>query len=78
MSDATKCLCLWQTESIAAMEQYVKYPPMTERQIEMMQEQLFRKYGPFYHLSTKPLENGVIFECEEERKVAINLIAILA
>ena len=60
------------------MEQYVKYPPMTERQIEMMQEQLFHKYGPFYHLSTKPLENGVIFECEEERKVAINLIAILA
>ena len=60
------------------MEQYVKYPPMTERQIEMIQEQLFREYGSFYHLSTKPLENGVIFECEEERKVAINLIAILA
>ena len=60
------------------MEQYVKYPPLTERQIEMMQEQLFRESGPFYHLSTKPLENGVIFECEEEKKVAINLIAILA
>ena len=44
----------------------------------MMQEQLFRESGPFYHLSTKPLENGVIFECEEEKKVAINLIAILA
>ena len=60
------------------MEQYVKYPPMTERQIEMMQEQLFRDSGPFYHLSTKPLEQGVIFECEEERRVAINMIAILA
>ena len=60
------------------MEQYVKWPPMTERQIEMMQEQLFREYGPFYHLCTKPLENGLIFECEEERKVAINLIALLA
>ena len=60
------------------MEQYVKWPPMTEWQIEKMQEQLFREYGPFYHLSTKPLENGVLFECEEERKVAINLIAILA
>ena len=53
------------------MEQYVKYPPMTERQIEWMQEQLFREYGPFYHLSTKPLENGVIFQDDEERKVAI-------
>ena len=60
------------------MEQYVKYPPMTERQIEWMQEQLFRDSGPFYHLSTKPLENGVIFECEEERRVSINMIAILA
>ena len=60
------------------MEQYVKWPPMTERQIDMMQEQLFREYGPFYHLSTKPLEDGLIFECEEERKVAINMMAILA
>ena len=60
------------------MEQYVKQPPMTERQIEWMQEQLFREYGPFYHLSTKPLENGVIFQDDEERKVAINLIALLA
>ena len=67
-----------KTESIAVMEQYVKWPPMTERQIEMMQEQLFREYGPFYHLSTKPLQDGLIFECEEERKVALNLVAITA
>ena len=60
------------------MEQYVKWPPPTERQIEWMQEQLFRESGPFYHLSTKPLEDGLIFECDEERKVAINLIALLA
>ena len=60
------------------MEQYVKYPPMTERQSEMMQEQLFRDSGPFYHLSTLPLENGIIFECNEERKVALNMIAITA
>jgi REP element-mobilizing transposase RayT len=39
---------------------------------------LFRESGPFYHLSTKPLENGLIFECDDERKVAINLIALLA
>ena len=51
---------------------------MNERQIEWMQEQMFRESGPFYHLSTKPLEDGVIFECEEERKVAINLMAITA
>ena len=60
------------------MEQYVKYPPMTERQLEWLQEQLFRESGPFYHLSTKPLENGVIFQDDDERKVAINLIALLA
>ena len=60
------------------MEQYAKWPPPTERQIEWMQEQLFRESGPFYHLSTKPLENGLIFECDDERKVAINLIALLA
>ena len=60
------------------MEQYVKYPPMTERQSEMMQEQLFRDSRPFYHLSTLPLENGIIFECNEERKVALNMIAITA
>ena len=60
------------------MEQYVKQPPMTERQIERMQERLFSESGPFYHLSTKPLENDVIFQDDEERKVAVNLIAILA
>ena len=60
------------------MEQYVKYPPMTERQIEMMQEQLFRECGPYYHLSTKPLENGLIFQDEEERRIAMNWIAILS
>lgn len=52
--------------------------PMTERQIERMQEQLFRDSGPFYHLSTKPLENELIFRDDEERKVAMNLIAITA
>ena len=60
------------------MDQYVKQPPMTERQIEWMQERSFRESGPFYHLSTKPLENDVIFQDDEERKVAVNLIAILA
>lgn len=60
------------------MEQYAKWPPMTERQIEMMQEQLFRESGPFYHLSTKPLENGLIFQEEEERKIAMNWIGILS
>ena len=59
------------------MEQYAKWPPPTERQIEWMQEQLFRDSGPFYHLSTKPLENGVIFQDDDERKVAINLIALM-
>ena len=60
------------------MEQYAKWPPPTGRQIEWMQEQLFRESGPFYHLSTKPLEDGLIFECDEERKFAINQMALLA
>ena len=60
------------------MEQYAKWPPMSERQIERMQEQLFRESGPYYHLHTKPLENSLIFQEEEERKVAINFIAIIA
>ena len=60
------------------MEQYVKWPPPTERQIEWMQEQLFRESGPFYHLSTKPLEDGLIFECDEERRIAFNLMAVTA
>lgn len=60
------------------MEQYVPWPPMTERQIERMQEQLFREAGPFYHLHTKPLETELIFQDDEERKVAINFIGIIA
>jgi REP element-mobilizing transposase RayT len=60
------------------MEQYVKWPPPTERMIEQMQEQLFREYGPFYHLSTKPLENGIIFQDDEERRIAMNWVAILS
>lgn len=60
------------------MEQYVKWPLMTERQFEMMQERLFRESGPFYHLSTKPLENGLIFQDEEERRIAINWIGLLS
>ena len=60
------------------MEQYVKQPPMTERQIEWMQEQLFRESGPFYHISTKPLQDGIIFQEEEERRIAMNWIGIIA
>lgn len=60
------------------MEQYAKWPPPTERQIERMQEQLFRESGPFYHLSTKLLENGLIFQEEEERRIAMNWIGILS
>lgn len=62
------------------MEQFVKPQPkpLTERQIEWMQERLFQESGPFYHLCTEPLEDGLIFENDEERKVAINLIATTA
>ena len=59
------------------MVQYVK-PPMPDRQMEWMQEQLFRENGPYYHLHTKPLETGLIFQDDEQRKVAINFIAIMS
>ena len=42
------------------MEQYVKYPPMTERQIELMQERLFRESGPFFYFSIPGLTDSVI------------------
>lgn len=51
---------------------------MTERQIEWMQEHLFRESGPFYHLHTKPLEDDIIFQDVEELKTAMNFIAIAA
>lgn len=60
------------------MDQYVKQPPMSWRQIEWMQEQLFSESGPYHHLHTKPLENGIIFQDDEDRKVCINLIATIA
>ena len=60
------------------MEQYVKMPPMSARQVERMQEQLFRKTGPFHHLHTKPLENAIFYEDEEDWKVALNFVGIIA
>ena len=60
------------------MDQYVRQPQMSERQIEWMQEQLFRESGPYYHLYTNPLKDGIIFQDDEERKTAINFIALVA
>ncbi len=36
----------------------------------------FRESGPFYHLYTKALETDVFFESDEERKIAVNYLAI--
>lgn len=41
-------------------------------------ERIFREGGPFYHLHTKPLEKGVIFENDIDRAVALVYIAIAA
>ena len=60
------------------MEQYVRQPQMTERQFERMLEQEFRESGPYYHLHTHPLKDGLIFQDEEERKVALSFIAVIA
>lgn len=60
------------------MEQYVKMPPMSARQVERMQEQLFRQSGPFHHLHTMPLENAIFYEDEEDWKVALNFVGIIA
>lgn len=60
------------------MELYVKMPPMSARQVERMQEQLFRQSGPFHHLNTKPLENAIFYEDEEDWKVALNFAGIIS
>ena len=41
-------------------------------------ERVFREEGPFFHLHTKPLETGVIFENDIDRAVALVYIAIAA
>ena len=41
-------------------------------------ERVFREEGPFYHLHTKPLETGVIFENDIDRAVALVYIAVAA
>ena len=41
-------------------------------------ERVFREGGPFFHLHTKPLETGVIFENDIDRAVALVYIAIAA
>lgn len=41
-------------------------------------EQRFLQSGPFFHLCTKPLESDVLFESDEEKTVALNMIAISA
>ncbi|MBQ9410815.1 MAG: hypothetical protein IJU21_04320 [Bacteroidales bacterium] len=43
---------------------------------ETPSERAFREGGPFYHLYTKPLETEVFFETDEDRKVAVNYLAI--
>lgn len=41
-------------------------------------ERVFREGGPFFHLHTKPLETGVIFENDIDRAVALVYVAIAA
>jgi hypothetical protein len=41
-------------------------------------ERVFREEGPFFHLHTKPLETGVIFENDIDRAVALVYIAVAA
>lgn len=41
-------------------------------------ERVFREGGPFFHLHTKPLETGLIFENDIDRAVALVYIAIAA
>lgn len=39
-------------------------------------EQVFRQFGPFVHLYTKPLEHNVYFHDKQDRTVAINFLSI--
>lgn len=43
---------------------------------ESMAEMAFRQAGPMLHLYTKPLETEVFFDSDDERKVAVNYLAI--
>ena len=58
------------------MDSYEKQP-LSEKQIELWQQQLFAESGPFYHLHTAPLDR-ILFETDRERKQAVNLMGILS
>lgn len=58
------------------MDSYEKQP-LSEKQIELWQQQLFAESGPFYHLHTAPLDR-ILFETDRERKQAVNFMGILS
>ena len=43
---------------------------------ELPAEKAFREAGPVFHLYTKPLENRVLYENDQERTLALNYLAI--
>ena len=55
------------------MKQVVGKPQMRK---DWELERVFREEGPFWHLHTKPLETGVIFENDIDRAVALVYVAI--
>ena len=59
----------------APMKQIAGKPQMRK---DWELERVFRESGPFFHLHTKPLKTGVIFENDIDRAVALVYIAIAA
>lgn len=45
---------------------------------EYQLERLFAQSGPFFHLYTSPLENDVLMDCDEDRTVILNMIALVS
>ena len=42
------------------------------------QEQLFVREAPFVHLYSSPIEDGVLVENDEDRKVVMNMLALVS
>ena len=64
-----------RNRKFAAMKQITGRPQMRN---DWELERVFREGGPFFHLHTKPLENGVIFVNDTERAIALVYVAIAA
>ena len=60
------------------MDQNQETTGRTGRPVSREQERLFRESGPFYHLYTSPLEEGLLYQDDGERNLAVLYLAVAA